>query len=301
MDEIKIVVGGRIPKYFFATLNEDFRNELSEALRYCSEEIESEQDFLNLILDMTLENSEQSREDFFKIISNEDLKRLPNFNKLVDDIITYDWNHFELLDSEFFEIPNWNGGYLTMFEGDAHITIWKNEEKIVDEVRLDRFSEKVAEWHTDDHQENQDLTSLRIMKDLMFRNKEHFDGSDYFGWGRNQEGCFFLEGYFNPPAFNEFIEQSRINNEYNTGGQLSIYFDDYADWTFYITTENFEMKDLTFVNWSTCEQFRNSAFPCKFVELYYKGGLVYPEENWYRDKGISLSYEDETLDMLVNI
>ena len=301
MDEIKIVVGGRIPKYFFATLNEDFRNELAQAVSLCNEEIETEQDFLNLILQLTLEFADERRVEFFEIISKEDLEKLPNFNSLVNDIIEYNWNHFELIDSDLFHVPDWNRGYLTMFEGDSYVNVFKNGEKIVDEVKLERFSEMIESWHSDDDEEDQDLVSLGLIKDLMSKNEEHFDRSDYFSWGRNEEGCIFLEGYFNPPAFNQFIEESRIDDEYNSGGQLSIYFDDYADWTFYIDTEDFQMSDLTFVNWSTCEQFRNSAYPCKFVELYHRGELVYPDENWYRDKGISLSYEDETLDMLVNI
>jgi hypothetical protein len=301
MDKIKIVVSGRIPKYLFGTLQDSYREELSKAVDLCNDEIECEQDFLNLILQLTLELAETRRVEFFEIISKEDLETLPNFNQLVNDIIEQDWNHFDLIHSDFLKVPNWNGGYLTMFEGDSYISVFKNDEKIIDEVKLENFVETVDSWYSDDDEENQDLESFNSVKELIHKNPDHFDSSDYFSWGKNEEGCIFLEGYFNPPAFTKFIEESRIDDEYCSGGQLSIHFDDYSDWRFFIDTEDFQMSDLTFVNWSSCEQFRYSAYPCKFVQLYHRGELCEPDEIWYRDKGISLSYEEDTLDTLVNI
>jgi hypothetical protein len=231
----------------------------------------------------------------------EDLKTLPYFNQLVNYIIDEDWNHYNLIESDFLKVPDWNRGYLTMFEGDSLITILKNDEKIIENVTLEDFTNQVDSWCTDDDEENQDLDSLEIMKDLISKNEKHLGNPDSLSWGKNNEGCYFLEGYFRLPAFETFVDESRNNDEYNTGGQLSVYFDDISDWKFYIETEDFQFGYLTFVNWSQCEQFRNSAFPCKFVQLFYKGEILIPEELRYRDKGITLSYEDETLDCLVNI
>jgi hypothetical protein len=299
--KITIKVSGRIPKYLFATLENKYKEELTTAVSLCNGKIESDQDFLNLILGLTLEFAETNRIDFFDIISKEDLKKLPNFNQLVNYIIDEDWNHFSLIESDFLKVPDWNRGYLTMFESDSLISILKNDEKIFENVTLEDFTNQVDSWCTDDDEENQDLDSLELMKDLISKNEKHFGNPDSLYWGKNNEGCYFLEGYFTLPAFEKFIDESRINGEYNSGGQLSVYFDDISDWNFHIDTEDFQFGYLTFVNWSQCEQFRNSAYPCKFVQLFYKGEILIPEELRYRDKGITLSYEDETLDCLLNI
>ena len=298
--KITIKVSGRIPKYLFATLENKYKEELTTAVSLCNGKIESDQDFLNLILGLTLEFAETNRIDFFDIISKEDLKKLPNFNQLVNYIIDEDWTHFSLIESDFLKVPDLNRGYLTMFESDSLISILKNDEKIIENVTLEDFTNQVDSWSTDDDEENQDLDSLEIMKDLISKNEKHLGNPESLYWGKNNEGCYFLEGNPTLPAFESFIDESRINGEYNTGGQLSVYFDDISDWKFYIDTEDFQFGNLTFVNWWQCEQFRNSGKPCKFIQLFYKGEILIPEELRYRDKGITLSYEDETLDCLVH-
>jgi hypothetical protein len=164
MDEIKIKVSGRIPKYLFGTLNQKYRNELEEALTYCNGEIETEQDFLYAILKMTLEDSENAREEFLNIITKENLQRLTNFNRLVNQIIEGDWNHFELIDdSDFFTCPDYNNGYITMFEGDSHITIFKNDEEILEEMKLSDFVKDINSWNSDDDSETEST-----FKDTLF-------------------------------------------------------------------------------------------------------------------------------------
>jgi hypothetical protein len=44
------------------------------------------------------------------------------------------------------------------------------------------------------------------------------------------------------------------------------------------------------VSYSRAEEFRNSACEIIFSHLFYKNGLIQPDENWLRDKGISLMY-----------
>lgn len=299
MDEITIKVSGRIPKYFFGTIDKKYRDELEEALSYCNDEVESEGDFLYKILSMTLEYSEDAREEFFQIISKEDLEKLPNFNQLVNDIIEYDWSHFELIDmSDLFNTPQYNNGYVTMFEGDARITITKNGEEIVSEMPLSDFSKPTNSWNSDDDSESE--PTFAKMQELINSNNQDFDGEDYFSWYVNENGAYFLSGWFTPPNLNQFVEDSRIDSKYNTGGQVSIYFDDIIDYQFYIDCEEFDMSKLTFVHWAYSNQFRNSAYETEFNLLFYNNEKIGPEENWWRDKGITLSYEDESLDYLLN-
>jgi hypothetical protein len=299
MDDIRIKISGRIPKYFFGTLNQKYRNELEEALTYCNGEIETEQDFLYAILKMTLEDSENAREEFLNIITKENLQRLTNFNRLVNQIIEGDWNHFELIDdSDFFTCPDYNNGYITMFEGDSHITIFKNDEEILEEMKLSDFVKDINSWSSDVDSETE--STFKDMQEFINSDKNNFDGEDYFTWWINEQGVYFLSGWFTPPTLNKFVQESRIESKYNSGGQLSIYFDDITDYIFEIQDENFDFSKLTFVRWEQCDQFRNSAYSTEFNLLYYNNEIIYPYENWWRDKGISLSYEDETLDYLLN-
>lgn len=299
MDEIKIKVSGRIPKYFFGTLNKKYREELEDALNYCSDEIGSEEDFLYAILKMTLEDSDEAIEEFSTIISKEDLENLPNFNSLVSDIIERGMTHYELIDmTDLFDSPNYNGGYITMFEGDSFITIIKNDEEIVSEMRLSEFVKDVNSWNSEDDSETEPTFSK--MQELINSDTENFNGEDYFNWWVNEQGTYFLSGYFTPNSLDSFVNKSRINSEYNSGGQVSIFFDDIIDYEFYIDCEDFDFSKLTFVRWENCDQFRNSAYNTEFNLLYYNNELIRPEENWWRDKGITLSYEDESLDYLLN-
>ena len=80
MAEIEINVSGRIPKYFIGVLDEKYRDEVKEALQYCNEDVETENDFLNLVFNLTLEGWGDPKEALFNAISKEDLEKLPNFN-----------------------------------------------------------------------------------------------------------------------------------------------------------------------------------------------------------------------------
>jgi len=84
MAQIEINVSGRIPKYFFGVLNEKYRDEVKESLQYCNEDVETENDFLNLVFSLTLDGWDDPKEALFNAISKEDLEKLPNFNELVN-------------------------------------------------------------------------------------------------------------------------------------------------------------------------------------------------------------------------
>ena len=73
MAEIEINVSGRIPKYFFGVLDEKYRDEVKEALQYCNEDVETENDFLNLVFNLTLDGWGDPKEALFNAISKEDL------------------------------------------------------------------------------------------------------------------------------------------------------------------------------------------------------------------------------------
>ncbi|NDF16392.1 MAG: hypothetical protein EB079_00285 [Verrucomicrobia bacterium] len=90
----------------------------------------------------------------------------------------------------------------------------------------------------------------------------------------------------------EYSELSEFEESQPKEEQVTIYFDDITNWTFYIDTqdEEFDMKNLTFVSDPGTEEFRNSACDLVFSHLFYKNEIIEPDENWIRDKGITLMY-----------
>ena len=48
-------------------------------------------------------------------------------------------------------------------------------------------------------------------------------------------------------------------------------------------------------------QFRNSACPTKFSYVFYDNEAIDRDQNWIRDKGVTLYYNsDDSLDFLLN-
>ena len=113
-------------------------------------------------------------------------------------------------------------------------------------------------------------------------------------------GCTFLDCELNYPDLEEFLNSNEESN------QVTIYFDDITNWAFVIDTkdQDFDAKNLTFVNYRPSEEFRNSAREIIFSHLFYENDLILPEENLVRDKGITLTYGDsrelESLNFFLN-
>ena len=292
MAQVEITVSGRIPKYFFGVLNEKYRDELKEALQYCSDEIETENEFLEKILNLTLEGWGDSQEELFNIISRENLEKLPNFNKLVNNFIEDDEGHFQMIEW-LFDFPNMReyGSYygLSFFEDDAYITIKNSEtdEIITEETRLSDFISGEGEkiWAEDVEEGGEEYDDVLRIKELKAENSSFgFSEDDYFSWYKNELGSTFLSDELSYPDLVKFTEENPREE------QVTIYFDDITEWTFFIDTEDedFDFKNLTFVSYPGAEEFRNSDIV--FSHLFYKNQQIEADENWIRDKGITLLY-----------
>jgi hypothetical protein len=127
MAKIKINVSGRIPKYFFGVLNEKYRDEVKESLQYCNDDVETENDFLNLVFSLTLDGPNEPKEELFNVISKEDLEKLPNFNELVNNFIENGGSHFEIIDCLFDnpdlkEISTYSNNKYISVPNDASLT-----------------------------------------------------------------------------------------------------------------------------------------------------------------------------------
>ena len=307
MAQIEINVSGRIPKYFFGVLNEKYRDEVKESLQYCNENVETENDFLNLVFSLTLDGWDDPKEALFNVISKENLEKLPNFNELVNDFIENGGSHYEMIDC-LFDHPDLTkyGSYygISFFEDDARISIVdvENDQTLVEETSLKDFVSGESFWAedveegTEEHKDVQRLNEFRsVNSDFGFET----DG-DYYSWNKNEAGAIFLSSELMYAELDDFTE-SHPREE-----QVTIYFDDITTWSFYIDTEDkeFDMKNLTFVSYPGAEEFRNSACEVVFSHLFYKNELINPDENWIRDKGITLMYGEsrglERLDFFIN-
>ena len=306
MAEIEINVSGRIPKYFFGVLYEKYRDEVKEALQYCNEDVETENDFLNLVFNLTLDGWGDPKEALFNAISKEDLEKLPNFNELVNDFIESDEEHYQMIDC-LFDSPGLGkyGSYygISFFETDAQISIVdvENDQTLVEEKSLEDFiSGGETIWAEDVEEGTESHKELLRINEFKSENTNFgFDPEDdYFSWYKNEDGSTFLSCGLMYNELNEFTESNPI------GDQVTIYFDDITTWTFYIDTEDeeFDMKNLTFVSYPGAEELRSGEIV--FSHLFYKNEAIKPDENWIRDKGITLMYGEsrglDRLDFFIN-
>jgi len=300
MAQVEINVSGRIPKYYFGVLKQEFRDEVKEALQYCHEDIETENDFLNLIFSLTLDGLDDPQEELFKAISREDLEKLPNFNELVNNFIDEGGSHFEMIDWLFDnpELDKYGSYYgISFFENDSRISVLVDGETLIEEVSLKEFCNGETFWAEEVEKGSEEYGLVKRLNEFKSVNSEFgFEPEDdYYSCSKNESGAVFISCELEYPELREFTK-SHPKEE-----QVTIYFDDITTWTFYIDTEDeeFDMKDLTFVSYSGAEEFRNSACEIIFSHLFYKNGLIQPDENWLRDKGISLMYgESRGLDRL---
>lgn len=289
-NEIVIELSGRIAKYFFGSVKEDFQEELKGVLEYCSDEISTEEDFLRMLLKMTLEDRETAREDFFCYIEESDLEdNFPNLHRLIMDMEEYSYDHHALYDELFDTAEYWDGGtgYVSFFESDANIRILINDEEKVKKQNLSSFFKSVEKGNTEEGPTNKNVELF------IERNIETWGLSESLSFSKNQQGCFLIEDWFTPSSL---IDLSELDNN------VTILHDDIITYSFTIYTDEFKFEDLLFLGFSNYSDFRNSSEDNIFNYLFYKNEIVTPDESWERDKGITLNFKPkkERLDFLLN-
>ena len=294
--EVEVVVSGRIPKYMFGVLQEKYRSEVKQALEFCkNEDIETPSQFLSLIFGLTLEGFRDPQEELFEAISKEDLEKLPNLNSLVNDFIENGGSHFEMLDC-LLDYPEEGYGYsagcVSLIEDDATISIYVDEKPIIEAVELKEFANCELWGNSDDDKETDEFKRVKELTEsstAQFILTDPNEGGP--NWGINEHGAMFLNDWISFTNWEEFCDSNEREN------LVTIYFDDITTWSFYFSAENFDIKDLTFVNHNNAEEFRNSSH-ILFSYLFYKNEQIEPSENWLRDKGITLNYGENRLEDL---
>lgn len=291
----EIQVSGRIPKYFFGTLMKEFRDELSLAVELCKgENVEDENDFLNLIFNLPMDGPGNHVEELFNEISREDLAKLPNFNRVVNEYIEEEFGHYIMMEA-LFNYPEYRSlGYgtftgISLFEDDATIAVYDYDgNEVMSETSLSDFMEGDGGGNTDEIEEGddgyEDLLKIRKIKDVNPDFGFSTGDSEYTHWNINEHGCKFVDDELEYPGLVKFDNEN--GREYG----VTIYFDDITTWSFMVETgdEEFDFSKITFVGYPGSHEFRGNDVA--FSHVFYREELLDMEENWHRDKGIELKY-----------
>lgn len=285
--DIEIKVSGRIGKYFFGTLREEFQEEIDSIVGDCTDGIEDEQDFLRKVLELTLEGNEEPRANFHdEVIGQDALESYPNFKSLIDRIVEEDLNHFNLFDELFFTAER-GFDFVNFFDCDAQIEITVDGEQTIN-TSLGEFYEDEGEGGG--HTEDEELTST--IADIVEKNPELDIYTDYVGWKRNKQGYLFADPAMAPESMERLA--------YSDYG-VTVFLDDITTFTYSIGSEGeFDPNDVAFLKFQYADDFTGGV-ETVFNYVFYKGEMLHPDEDWSRDKGITLNYNpDESMEFLLN-
>jgi len=286
--EVEIKVSGRIPKYFFGTLGEEYQKEIEEILDYCHDDIEDEQDFLEKFLELSLDGSHSAFESFFEeVIPEEDFVKFTAFKEAFDIIKDESAGHYRLMEIMFE--TDWTFGEVTFFESDAQIDIKVDGESVY-EGTLEDFDDEGEGGNMEEDSDSEDAGEIRL---LSAKNPNFGMEAEYANWNRNSKGSMFTRINIDPEGLTKMAK-----SDYS----VTIYMDDIIEYFFYMAeVEDFDMSKLNFVQHAWADQFRNSACPTKFNYVFYDNEPVERDQNWIRDKGVTLYYNsDDSLDFLLN-
>jgi len=303
-----IKISGRISKYYFGKLKEAISKEIDVAITLSKStevvtdpmvfngEINNTQDFLQFFLCNTLENAIQDRKNFRKRVSMKDLEELcPQLYGIFIDIENRNWNHFQLYEALFDSTPfkekSLQPGFISFFEPDAKIQIMDSVNNIIlEEITLKDFSSTAMEVYPPEAKVDKELNAINTVKKLSKNLKKTFS-LEY-----DEENVICLN-----KSNSIFISSSiiTVNKKFTEDREkaLTIEHDDFIDYLFTVEDDEFSFEKLVFISYSSSQDFRESSLPTVFNYMFYDDKLIIPEEKWYRDKGITLSYENNYQDI----
>ena len=178
--EVEIKVSGRIPKYFFGTLAEEYRTEIEEILDYCHDDVETEQDFLEKFLELTLDGSHSAFESFFEeVISEEEFAKFTAFKEAFDIIKDEGAGHYRLMEIMFD--TDWTFGEVVFFESDARIEITADGEALY-EGSLEDFDDEGGGGNMEEDSDSEDAAEIRLLAE---KNPKFGMEPEYCDWNRN--------------------------------------------------------------------------------------------------------------------
>ena len=278
MKEININISGRIPNYIFGILPSEYHGECEKAVSFASQDVETMEEFLNLLYGTVLVGANDGIEEFKR---NMDMVQFKEHCPLLFEFFTEaeggDIGHYQFYEA-IFDMA-WRNE-VNLIEDDAYITITVDDEEFVEKQKLADFLgtiERVGE--------EIDPKAFATANAFWEKHGERFnidgDTSEYTVW-KTVHGVLQLNEWISPKGFSKY--QTRERN-------LTFMHDNIVDFDFSIEAEDFDLSKLVFLRYANATDFHRSAPEYVGSFVAYDNDLIHPNMNIHRDKGFSLYYE----------
>ncbi|MFK7946832.1 MAG: hypothetical protein AB8G11_04530, partial [Saprospiraceae bacterium] len=283
---LEIKISGRIPEYYFASVKDEYIEVFEKAIEHANENMDTMEPFLQALLKTTLENKEEDMEIFKVDMDMEAVKEdCPKLVELLDKIKEDNMDNYELYD-EIFDVPY--EPRVIFIEDDAHISITKNwgEDEVLAEQKLSDFLGE--QEHKDLSEAENEAIKNQIMALHEAQNHEFvFDGEvEDMTVFQSEKKTLTINNWMKPDDLttDDFLEKEH---------DVVIIHDDIVDYTFSITTKNFDLAKIIFLQFASAEEVRNSAAELVANYLCYEDKHISHNKDKHRDKGIELKYKPQ--------
>jgi|TARA_B110000240_G_scaffold193237_1_gene238754 hypothetical protein len=285
-ERLEIKISGRIPEYYFASVKEEYIEVFEKAIKQANENMDTMESFLQALLKTTLENKEEDMEIFKVDIDMEEMRKdCPKFVELLEMIKEDDMDHYALYD-EILDTPY--EPRVIFIEDDARISITKNwgEDEVLAEQKLIDFLG--AEENLDLTEDKNEAIKNQVTALHEAQNHEFvFDGDvEDFTVFQSTKKTLTISNWVKP---DDLTTDGFLEKEHD----VVIIHDDIVDYTFDITTKNFDLAKITFLQFASADEVRNSVPELVANYLFYGDEHISPDKDRHRDKGIELQYKSQ--------
>lgn len=283
-ERLEIKISGRIPEYYFASVKEEYIEVFEKAIEHANENMDTMETFLQALLKTTLENKEEDMEIFKVDMDMEEVKKdCPKLVELLDKIKEDNMDHYELY-SEILDEPY--NPRVIFIENDTTISITKNwgEDEVLAAQKLSDF---LGEEKEIDLTEAENEAIKKQVTELCEEQKDEFvfDGEIETVW-QSAKKTLTISNWIKPDdlTYDNFLEKEH---------QLVIIHDDIVDYTFDIETKNFDLAKITFLQFASASEVRQSAAELVANYLFYGDKHITNDKEKQGNKGIELKYKPQ--------
>ena len=283
-ERLEIKISGRIPEYYFASVKEEYIEVFEKAIEHANENMDTMETFLQALLKTTLENKEEDMEIFKVDMDMEEVKKdCPKLVELLDKIKEDNMDHYELY-SEILDEPY--NPRVIFIENDTTISITKNwgEDEVLAAQKLSDF---LGEEKEIDLTEAENEAIKKQVTELCEEQKDEFvfDGEIETVW-QSAKKTLTISNWVKPDdlTYDNFLEKEH---------QLVIIHDDIVDYTFDIETKNFDLAKITFLQFASASEVRQSAAELVANYLFYGDKHITNDKEKQGNKGIELKYKPQ--------
>ena len=286
---LEIKISGRIPEYYFASVKEEYIEVFEKALKHANENMDTMDMFLKALLKTTLKNKEEDMEIFKVDMDMEEVRKdCPKLVELLKMIKEDEMDHYELYD-EIFDLPY--EPRVIFMEDDARISITKNwgEDEVLAAQKLSDFLGE--QEHKDLSESKNEAIKKQINAIYEARNNAFvFDGEvEDMTVFQSEKKTLTISNWIKPTDLTDdnFLEKKH---------DVVIIHDDIVDYTFSISTKNFDLAKITFLQFASASEVRQSASELVANYLFYGDKYIYNtkgDNGVLGSEGIELKYKSQ--------